>query len=133
MEVASLGPLWDVGPLGEEARLARKYADFVKKDVGLENPRFRLHERNVGPRAGKRRLAALRLGYDFAPANAGVANVRAKRRAAFARRFERERHGKHVATPLEKKRFGSRSLGHHAAILYQNTTVCGWKFICLAF
>ena len=92
MEVASLGPLWDVGPLGEEARLARKYADFVKKDVGLENPRFRLHERNVGPRAGKRRLAALRLGYDFAPANAGAANVRAKRRAALARRFERKRY-----------------------------------------
>ena len=133
MEVASLGPFWDVRPLGEEARLARKYADFVKKDVGLENPRFRLRERNVGPRPGKRRLAALRLGYDFAPANAGATDVRAERGSALPRSIESERHGKYVAAPLEKKRFRSRSLGHHAAILYQNTTVRGWKFICLAF
>ena len=112
VEVAAFRPLGNIRPLGEETRLPRKNADFIKKNVGPENTWFRLCERNVCPRAGKRSLASLGLGDDFTPTNAGAANVRAKRRAALARRIERERHGKYVTAPLEKKRFRSRSLCH---------------------
>ena len=112
VEIAALRPLGNVRPFRKETRLAREDADFVERDVGLEDARSRLDEGNVSPRAGKRRLSPLGLGDDFSPAHAGAAYVRAERRTPLARCVKRERHRQDVAAPLEKKRFGSRGLDH---------------------
>ena len=92
VRVASVGPLGDVRPLGEEARLAGEDADLVERDVGGEHAGRDLGKRDVGPRLRERRLAALRLGDYLAPPHAGVADVGPERRASLPRRVEPERY-----------------------------------------
>ena len=88
MEIGAFDPLGNIRAFGEKARLAGKNANLLKRNLRGKTPRRDFFERIIVPGSRHRHFAALGLRDYFTPPYCRAADIRAKRRAPFSRRFQ---------------------------------------------
>ena len=103
MEIVAIRPFRNVGPIGEETRLAGEHADLIQGNVDFKHSGAGLCHRDIRPGPRQRHLSAFGLGDDLTPPHLRTAEIRAERRAPFARMVQGESYGKDIALPLQQK------------------------------